>query len=126
MTVGHLRMITDASAFGKVIVLLNSDEWLTRKKNYVFMPFAERKEILEGTRNIHVVLPALDGDETVCASLSSLRDVIKYFGNGGDRYACNTPELELCEKLEIIPLFGLGGNKVQSSSQLVKNVQKGQ
>ena len=46
--VGHLRMMKAASDFGEVIVILNSDDWLERKKGYVFMPFEERKEIIEG------------------------------------------------------------------------------
>lgn len=121
LTIGHVRMINDAAAFGKVIVLLNSDEWLTRKKGFVFMPFAERKEILQSLHNTYCVLPALDGDDTVCRSLEMLRETIKYFGNGGDRFQSNTPEVELCERLEINPIFGLGGLKIQSSSELVKN-----
>ena len=39
---GHVRMIRAAAAFGEVIVIANSDEWLMRKKGYVFMPFEER------------------------------------------------------------------------------------
>lgn len=125
LTIGHVRMINDAAAFGKVIVLLNSDAWLMRKKKYVFMPFAERKEILEWMKNVHCVLPVIDDDNTVCKTLAMLRETIKYFGNGGDRSLSNTPETELCERLEINPIFGLGGLKIQSSSKLVKNVRKG-
>jgi cytidyltransferase-like protein len=43
---GHVRLINDAAAYGMVVVILNSDEWLRRKKGYVFMPWEERKEIL--------------------------------------------------------------------------------
>lgn len=125
ITVGHVRMIGDASAFGKVIIILNSDEWLVRKKGYAFIPFAERKELLESTRNVHCVLPAQDADDTVCASINMLKDTIRYFGNGGDRWQSNTPEAEICSKYEIPVIYGLGGYKVQSSSKLVQNVQKG-
>ena len=44
---GHVRMIVDAARHGNVIVVANSDAWLKRKKGYVFMPFEERKQILE-------------------------------------------------------------------------------
>lgn len=125
LTIGHVRMINDAAAFGKVIVLLNSDAWLMRKKGFVFMPFAERKEIIEWMKNIHCVLPAIDNDDTVCNTLTMLRETIQYFGNGGDRSKTNTPEIDLCERFGIFPIFGLGGNKIQSSSELVKNVRKG-
>ena len=46
--IGHLRMIQEASQYGEVIVIVNSDEWLMRKKGYIFMPFKERCEILRG------------------------------------------------------------------------------
>jgi len=42
--VGHLRMMQEASQHGKLTVIINSDEWLFRKKGYVFMPWAERAE----------------------------------------------------------------------------------
>lgn len=122
--IGHVRMIRDASKFGEVIIILNSDEWIIRKKEYCFMPFAERKEILEAMEHVDCVMPAQDNDDTVCATLNMLKDTIKYFGNGGDRWHSNTPEIEFCQNNKIIPLFGLGGYKVQSSSKLVQNVQK--
>ena len=55
---GHLRMFREASWLGhQVVVGLNSDDWLTRKKGKPFMEFEERKEILEGFRYINQVLP---------------------------------------------------------------------
>ena len=36
--IGHLRMMQEASTFGRVIIILNSDEWLISKKGYMFMP----------------------------------------------------------------------------------------
>lgn len=122
--IGHVRMIQAAARFGKVIILLNSDAWLIRKKGKPFMKFEERREILESMFHVAGVIQAFDDDNTVCASIEDLKDVIKYFGNGGDRTHENTPELELCGKYGITPLFGLGGPKVQSSSELIANVQK--
>ncbi len=116
---GHIAMIDDAACFGKVIVLLNSDDWLRRKKGYVFMCFEERKKVMESMRNVHCVLPALDVDNTVCESLISLKGIIHYFGNGGDRRSDNTPEADICAKQEIKIIYGLGGNKIASSSELV-------
>ena len=46
--IGHLRMIQEAAQHGQVIVIVNSDSWLMRKKGYIFMPFEERCEILRG------------------------------------------------------------------------------
>ena len=50
--IGHVRMIQDAARFGKVIVIANSDEWLMRKKGYVFMPYEERQEILYSIKGV--------------------------------------------------------------------------
>ena len=89
---GHLRMFREAANLGhQVIVGLNSDEWLTRKKDKPFMEFEERKEILEGIKYINQVLPFDDSDDTasdvifkVC-QLYNKEDVNIYFANGGDR-----------------------------------------
>lgn len=119
---GHARMIADASVYGNVVVILNSDEWLIRKKGYTFMPWSQRKEMLMAMRYVHSVIPATDSDGTVCETLRQLRPT--YFANGGDRTAKNTPELDVCRELGIIPLFGIGGEKVASSSLLVKALPK--
>lgn len=119
MHCGHVRMIRDAAVFGKVIIILNSDNWLTRKKGKPFMKFEGRKEVLESLLYVDYVVEALDDDGTVCDSLREYKNIIKWFGNGGDRQKSNTPELQLCVDLGIIPIFGLGGNKIQSSSKLM-------
>ena len=119
--VGHVRMIEDAARHGGVVVVLNSDEWLMRKKGYVFMPWKERAEIILNLKNVLSVEPVDDSDETVCEALTRIRPDI--FANGGDRKLENTPEIELCEKLNIELLWNVGGGKIQSSSDLV-NRQK--
>ena len=48
--IGHVRMIREASKYGEVIVVANSDEWLFRKKGYVFMKWEERAEIIKAIR----------------------------------------------------------------------------
>lgn len=119
--VGHVKMIRDASKLGRVIVILNSDEWLMRKKGYVFMPWLERKEIIESINGVYEVVAVDDSDGTVCAALREIRP--DYFGNGGDRTDQNTPEKQLCEDLGIEMVWGLGGGKIQSSSDLVKKIR---
>ena len=119
--VGHLRMICEAAQFGKLIVIVNSDEWLMRKKGYIFMPFDERCEILKGFRGVAETVHVDDSDGTVCEALRRLKPT--YFANGGDRKSTNTPEMELCEHLGIKLLWYVGGGKVQSSSTLVDSAQ---
>lgn len=115
--VGHVRMIKEASNYGDVIVFVNSDEWLERKKGYIFMPFEERKEIISSIKGVVKVFKAKDDDNSVCESL--FEHVPDYFGNGGDRKNENTPEIQTCKKLGIELIWNLGGGKIQSSSDLV-------
>ena len=67
--VGHVRMIQEAAMHGDVIVIANSDDWLMRKKGYVFMPYEERQEILYSIKGVVDVVEARDEDDTVCDSL---------------------------------------------------------
>ena len=121
--VGHVRMIQDAAKFGKVIVIANSDEWLERKKGYVFMPYEERQEILYAIKGVVDVVKAVDLDNTVCDSLRHINPHI--FANGGDRGDRNTPEMEVCQEMNIQMIWGMGGNdKPQSSSWLVDKIRE--
>jgi D-beta-D-heptose 7-phosphate kinase/D-beta-D-heptose 1-phosphate adenosyltransferase len=111
---GHIAMIEDAAEYGEVHIVVNSDEWLVRKKGFFFQPFTDWKKILEAyTPHVHAVD---DADGTVCEALRWIKPT--YFGNGGDRMKDNTPELDVCEELEIEPVFELGGGKYSSSSAL--------
>ena len=117
--VGHLRMMQEASKLGRVIIILNSDVWLMRKKGYIFMSYGERKEILEGFSCVSEVVSVDDSDNTVCEAIERLRP--NYFGNGGDRKNDNVPEVDLCKKIEVELIWNLGGLKIQSSSDLVQS-----
>ena len=117
--IGHVRMILEASRHGEVIIIANSDEWLLRKKGYVFMPFEERAEILKAFRGVTEVVKAIDTDNTVCDSLREIRPT--FFANGGDRKLDNTPEMDVCQELGIDMIWNVGGGKIQSSSSLVSN-----
>ena len=117
--VGHVRMIRAAAELGNVIVVANSDDWLMRKKGYIFMPWDERAEILQSIVGVYDVVNVDDSDGTVCAALEDIKPDL--FGNGGDRTDKNTPEKKLCEKLGIEMVWSLGGGKIQSSSDLVRD-----
>ena len=123
---GHIRMFREAANLGaNVIVGLNSDKWLTRKKGKPFMNWNERAEILESCKFINQVLPFDDWDDTandlikqVC-KLYNGYDVNIYFANGGDRKKVNVPELDVCKELNVVMLWNGGGGKIQSSSWLI-------
>tara|TARA_R110000851_G_scaffold107911_5_gene228527 strand:+ start:2904 stop:3317 length:414 start_codon:yes stop_codon:yes gene_type:complete len=120
--VGHVRMIIEASQYGGVIVVANSDEWLYRKKGYNFMGFNERREILMALKGVIAVVAVDDEDGTVCEALKKIKP--NYFANGGDRTKNNTPEQTICEDLGIEMLWSIGGQKIQSSSVLVEKSGK--
>jgi|TARA_E500000331_G_scaffold330851_1_gene352765 cytidyltransferase-like protein len=117
--IGHLRMIQEASQYGKVIVIVNSDDWLMRKKGYIFMPFEERCEIIRGFTGVGETSAVDDSDGTVCEALRRLKPT--YFANGGDRKTDNTPEMDVCKEENISLLWNMGGGKIQSSSTLVQD-----
>ncbi len=127
--VGHVSMIAGAAHYGNVLILLNSDAWLMRKKGYVFMSWEDRREILMALEKVQGVLPVDDADGTVCAGLELYHKAfdIKCFGNGGDRNFENTPEVELCKRLGIQLVWGLGAGRYKSvhSSDLVKKICQG-
>ncbi len=120
---GHVQMIREAAEYGNVIVFLNSDDWLVRKKGYKFMSFEERAYIVGSIKGVTIVSNVDDTDNTVCSGLKRFKP--DYFANGGDRYDTNTPEMETCKELGIQMLWNIGGGKIQSSSTLVTNAQYG-
>ncbi len=119
---GHIRLILQAAKHGAVIVVANSDEWLMRKKGYVFMDFEHRAEILSAIRGVVKVVSVDDSDGTVCDAIRKYRPT--YFANGGDRGKENTPEQDVCEELGVKMLWGVGGeDKAAASSDLVKRIK---
>ena len=121
--IGHIRLIEEAGHWGHVLVVINSDEWLMRKKGYVFMPWKERAEIMGNIKGVTLVTTVNDSDGTVCEALRRLRP--SAFANGGDRKKDNTPEMDVCDELGIHMLWGVGGTeKPQSSSWLVNKAME--
>ena len=120
---GHIRMIRDAANFGDVIIIANSDDWLFRKKGFVFMTFDQRAEILNAIKGVILVDSVDDTDGTVCEAIR--RHEPTFFANGGDRRKTNTPEVDVCKELGIKLLWGVGGDKkLASSSDLVQNARE--
>ncbi len=113
---GHLAMLKDADAYGDVVVALNSDDWLIRKKGFFFQTWEDRATILESLHWVNMAVEVDDSDETVCEAIRRLKP--RVFGNGGDRTSENTPEASLCLELDIEMVFGLGGEKSAASSSI--------
>jgi len=122
---GHAKMFQKAAEIGDICVILNSDDWLVNKKGKAFMSLLQRADVLNSIKGVEWVWHSETlGD--VSNDILSIYDSLLYrnrfliFGNGGDRTANNTPEQAICEKLGIPVIFGLGGDKSNSSSALLE------
>ena len=119
---GHIFYLLEAKKFGdRLIVALNSDEWLVKKKGKEFMPFEERKIILENLICVDQVIDFEDDDLGSC--INALKSIKKMFpndeiifANGGDRNKENIPEMTE-EGIQF--LFGIGGNFKRNSSSSI-------
>ena len=124
---GHINYLESAATHGdKLVVLVNSDEWLTRKKGRPFMPFEERSIIIQRMDMVDNVYAVDDSDGSVTKGLIDVRNAFGHqheyvFCNGGDRGKDNIPEMAV-EGYEFT--FSVGGdNKANSSSWILKEWQ---
>lgn len=127
--VGHLRCIQESALVadqngGKLVVIVNGDGFLTRKKGKPFMPHAERMEIVAGLKGVDYVVGWDDGSQTVTGALEVIGSPL-IFCKGGDRsQAEKVPEYEFCSQPGNKIIFGVGGrDKIQSSSSLILNAK---
>ena len=123
MHVGHATIASAHSL--PLVVIVNGDGFLQRKKGFAFMPHEERMEIIAGVRGVDHVVGWDDGSQTVTGAIGILHPLI--FTKGGDRDSeQNVPEFVLCKEIGCHVYFGVGGGKIQSSSDLVKAVRGAQ
>ena len=123
---GHLSYFKEAKELGMYLIVgVNSDEWLIRKKGYVFMPIEEREEIIKSIKYVNGVNRFNDDDD----SSIDLLNKVKYwypsdeiiFANGGDRNESNCRELSVSD---VKFVYGVGGtDKKNSSSKIVEKVR---
>jgi cytidyltransferase-like protein len=121
---GHIQYLKSAKELGdKLIVALNSDIWLEKKKGKFFMPFSERYAIVS---SISYVDEVIDFDDDHMGSCIKALEKIKkqypddkiYFANGGDRNDKNIPEMSV-EGVNF--LFSVGGDDKKNSSSWILN-----
>lgn len=124
--VGHLENIELAKKLcDRVVVIVNNDNQAILKKGKPFMSQEDRLKIMESLRDVDAVILSVDQDKSVCLSL---REVVVRFGQaydyyfckGGDRFAGEIPESEVCRQLNIKIVDGLGA-KIRASSELIAN-----
>jgi cytidyltransferase-like protein len=123
---GHIAYFQAAKELGDILLVgLNSDAWLTRKKGAPFMPFTERALIVDNIKCVDGIV--YDFDDADGSSKGAIIEVRKdfpedkiIFANGGDRTDKNIPEMDIQDSnLEFV--FGVGGeNKMNSSSWILQ------
>lgn len=121
---GHIEYFKSAKELGDYLVVgLNSDDWLTRKKGRPFMPYDERKAIVSELAVVDEIVTFNDNDDSSCDAIRQTK--LKWpneqiiFANGGDRTKDNIPEM-IFDDVDFV--FGVGGqNKKNSSSWILDN-----
>ena len=127
--VGHIKMIQEAAKIGEVVVIgVNSDNWLARKKGKPFMTSDERLYIMQSLKGVAYSVSFDDTGNSACDLIKTVRekygnDVSIAFANGGDRVRSNIPEVQTYLDAKVQMVWNVGGGKIQSSSDLIKNSQ---
>lgn len=121
---GHIEYIKAAKELGNILIVgVNSDEWLVRKKGRSFMPFEDRVAIIGELQQVDYAIPFDDRDGTAKDAIAWARKVFPertiVFANGGDRTSDNIPEMDFTDD-NIEFAFGVGGGKTNSSSHLLQ------
>ena len=121
---GHLAYIKEAQKYGRLVVAVNSDEWLARKKGRAFMPLHERVEILRNIKGVQDVIVFDDSDDSACDAIKMTARLYHgatiNFLNGGDRVEDNIPEMGTCPAwMDIKFHFSIGGDEKKNSSSWI-------
>lgn len=120
---GHIAYFQAARKLGDMLIVgLNSDAWLERKKGQAFMPLTERRAIVGSLKDVDVTITYNDDDGSSKDAIVQVRqgypDATIVFANGGDRTKENIPEMDLVDSnLEFV--FGVGGEDKKNSSSWI-------
>jgi cytidyltransferase-like protein len=123
---GHIAYFKAARELGDCLVVgINSDQWLTRKKGKPFMPLAERTAIIDALSMVDKIITFDDSDRSAIDAIRKVKSFYPnatiVFANGGDRTKDNIPEM-IFDDVEFV--FGIGGeDKKNSSSWILKEWQ---
>jgi cytidyltransferase-like protein len=118
---GHIEYFKAARALGDILVVgINSDEWLIRKKGRPFMPWAERNTIVSNLDPVNATFMFDDSDGSAVNAIRNIKELYPgeqiIFANGGDRTATNIPEM-VFDDVEFV--FGVGGEDKKNSSSWI-------
>ena len=129
---GHLDYIKGASKLGdKLVVIVNNDEQVVLKGSTPFMKESDRMRIVSAIKDVDRVVLSIDTDSSVVQTIRLLYNEYAVdwdfdtmiFANGGDRGRDNSPEEAYCNWRKIKTVYNVGGEKTQSSSNLIDRSQ---
>jgi cytidyltransferase-like protein len=120
---GHIDYINAAKVLGDILVVgVNSDDWLVRKKGKAFLPQIERLTIMDNIKNVDMTIVFDDSDNSAKDAILKVRNTFPddkiIFANGGDRTPENIPEMDIIDdNLEF--MFSVGGRFKKNSSSWI-------
>jgi cytidyltransferase-like protein len=119
---GHIAYINAAAQLGRVVIGVNSDDWLIRKKGAFFMSYEERVNIIRNLKNVMGIVEFDDSDGSAKDAIVQVRKLFPknqlIFANGGDRTSTNIPEMDIKDD-NLIFKFGVGGEDKKNSSSWI-------
>ena len=130
--IGHIDYISAARNLGDfLIVIVNSDEQVKIKGSVPFMNQDDRLRIIRNIKGVDRAVISIDDDGSVCETLRAEFNRLQndpffeemIFANGGDRKQGGVPEDILEEELGVRMFYNTGGDKIQSSSELIKKTE---
>jgi len=121
--IGHLNYLKNAKKkCGYLIVVVNNNEQQIRKKGKLIQDAKDIKKIIESFKFVDKVIISKDKDQTQCKTLRKIHPD-KFF-KGGDSNRYNVPELQTCKEINCKVFFGVGGKKLNSSTNLLEKLEK--
>ena len=122
---GHIAYFESAKDLSDYLVVgLNTNEWLTRKKGQYFLPWIERAEIIRHLDMVDAVVSWDDEDDSACGAIAKCLEISEnvIFCNGGDRIKTNTPEIKgYGDDPRVEFKFAIGGDDKMNSSSWILN-----
>ena len=120
---GHISYFKRAKDLSNYLVVgINTEEWLTRKKGQYFQSWKERAEIIRHLDMVDAVISYNDDDNSSCEGIAKCLDIAQtvVFCNGGDRAKKNTPEVDKYGQNPRVKFqFGIGGDDKMNSSSWI-------
>ena len=121
---GHLRYFERAKDLsGYLVVGINTNEWLTKKKGQYFLPWVERADIISHLDMVDAVITVPDDDKgSACGAIAKCLEISEQviFCNGGDRIKSNIPEvMGYSDDPRVYFKYGIGGEEKENSSSWI-------